>query len=222
MMVFWMPVITLLRKEFRQEIRSRVALNGLALFVVILVALIAFSTGGADLSPVMFFSLMWLGLFFSSMVGLSRSFVAESDQGTLDFLTFLARPSQIFLSKFLFNVGMAVSVSFLILLLFLFFFNPPVVRWDWFLPGLIAGSVAITSATTFLSALVALSDARGTLFPVLAVPVLIPLIMVLVQFTRLCLGAGSPDRIFEPAGVILAYTGVMITGSLLLFDWIWN
>ncbi|MCA0447416.1 MAG: heme exporter protein CcmB [Bacteroidetes bacterium] len=222
MKLFLTPVWILLKKEFRIEFRSRVAINGLLLFVLVSVALVNFSVGYMKLQVPVFFGLIWLCLFFSSMYGLSRTFVAESDQGTSDFLRQLARPSQIFLSKLLFNLVLSLLIGFVLFLSFFFFFEAPDIHWGFFIAGLFLGTLAIASTTTLLASIVAQADSKGALFPVLSFPLMIPLIMTLVTWTKNCVSDDTIPALWEPFSVLIAFIGVTTTASILLFDFIWD
>lgn len=219
---FFNPVWILTEKEFRVEFRSRVAINGLLMFVLVSVALIAFSVGYVKLSPPVFFGLMWLSLFFSAMYGLSRTFVAETDQGTADFLRQLAKPSQIFLAKFLFNFLLSNGIILVLTLVFVFFFDPPGVNWFFLISGFFLGATALASCTTFLASLVAQADSKGALFPVLSFPLIIPLIMTLVSWTHKCTLENPGGLLWEPFSVLIAYIGITLSASLILFDFIWD
>ncbi|MBN8706193.1 MAG: heme exporter protein CcmB [Bacteroidetes bacterium] len=219
---FFQPVWVLVKKEFKIEFRSRVAINGLLLFVFVSVALVNFSVGYMKLQVPIFFGLIWLCLFFSSMYGLSRTFVAEADQGTSDFLRQLARPSQIFLSKLIFNLVLSMLIAVVLFFSFFFFFEAPEIKWAYFIAGLFLGAIAIASTTTFLASIVSQADSKGALFPVLSFPLMIPLIMTLVTWTKNCVSEDTISALWEPFSVLIAFIGVTTTASILLFDYIWD
>lgn len=211
----------LLKKEFRIELRTRYAMNGILMFVIVTVALINFTIGFLDLSAPIFFGLMWLALFFSAMYGLSRTFIAEIDQNTSDFLKLLVQPSQIFLSKFLFNLLLSLGLTVLLVLTFLFFFTFPSANYLYLFTGFLLGSIALASTTTLLAAIVALSNGKGALFPVLSFPIMIPLVMTLARLTQLSIDNASFVLVWEPIAVLISFIVVTLTASILLFDYIW-
>lgn len=214
-------VFLLLKKEFRVEMRTRYALNGILMFVIVTVALINFSMGFLSIPSQIFYGLMWLALFFSGMYGLSRTFIAEVDQNTSDFLKLLVRPSQIFISKFLFNLLLSFSLTILLILTFYFFFTFPQTDFISFFCGMFLGATALSSTTTLLASIVALSDGKGALFPVLSFPLMIPLVMTLARLTQLSLENAPFALIWEPIAVLISFIVVTLTASILLFDYIW-
>jgi len=214
-------ILTLLSKEFKVELRSRYALNGLLMFVIVSVSLINFSMGFLNIEPPIFYGLIWISFFFSGMYGLSRTFVAEVDQNTVDFLKLLAKPSQIFLSKFLFNLMISAGLGIVLIGCFYFFFTFPKTNYFGFFIGMFLGTVALSSTTTLLAAIVSLADGKGTLFPVLSFPLLLPLVMTLAKLTQLCLQNAPFEILWEPFAVLISFIMVTLTASLLIFDYIW-
>jgi heme exporter protein B len=139
-----------------------------------------------------------------------------------DFLRQLARPSQIFLSKLLFNLVLSLLIAFVLFLSFFFFFEAPDIHWGFFIAGLFLGTLAIASTTTLLASIVAQADSKGALFPVLSFPLMIPLIMTLVTWTKNCVSEDTIPALWEPFSVLIAFIGVTTTASILLFDFIWD
>jgi ABC-type transport system involved in cytochrome c biogenesis permease component len=61
------------------------------------------------------------------------------------------------------------------------------------------------------------------LLPVLAFPTLFPLLMTVVPASLAALEGGSAwDGAAEDLRVMIAFAGTVITGSVLLFDYIWE
>lgn len=216
------PLFVLIQKEFLAEWRSKVALFSLFLFVLVSVALVNFTVGFFTLTPPILFGLIWLTIFFAGMYGFNRAFVAEFDQMTSEFLRFLAKPLHIYLSKLYFNLVLSLGLSFSVLLIFLFFFSFPSVDWVAMMMGIFFGSIALSAASTFLAALVAQADSKGALFPLLAFPLLIPLMMVLSNYSKLVINREPWELLMEPIGFLLSFIGVTVTAGILLFDYIWE
>ena len=86
------PVIVIFLKDVRSELRTRYALNALMMFVLTTLSIILFSIGNENVSPEVLSGVLWIIIFFSSMSGLSRTFVSEEERGTVMTLQMLAKP----------------------------------------------------------------------------------------------------------------------------------
>ena len=96
-------VTVIFQKELRSEIRTRYALNALLMFVVTTISIVLFSLGNENVPPEILSGVLWIIIFFSSMSGLSRTFVSEEERGTTLTLHLLATPLAVFFGKLLFN-----------------------------------------------------------------------------------------------------------------------
>jgi heme exporter protein B len=95
---------SLFKKDWQSELRTRYAINALAMFILVTISVILFSIGSENISEYLTGGLLWVVIFFSAMSGLSRAFVSEEERGTTLTLQLIAKPSTIFTGKLLFNV----------------------------------------------------------------------------------------------------------------------
>ncbi len=63
--------------------RTRYAINALAMFIIVAISVILFSVGQEKISKSLTGGLFWVVIFFTAMSGLSRAFVSEEERGTL-------------------------------------------------------------------------------------------------------------------------------------------
>jgi len=214
----------LLRKDFTIEFRTRFGVSAVVMFLLVTVAVIAFSTPGEQLSPSILSAFFWIALFFGGMTGLARSFIAEEERGTAFLLRVYAPSDSIFIGKLLFNLAMMLSLSLVSVLAFLFFFRDFVVKdWLMFLLQLVLGAAGIASVSTILSAIIGRAAQKGALLPVLALPVLMPLVIATTDATRITLEvANSWDGIRENILILLSFDVAITLVSYVLFDVIWK
>lgn len=210
-------------KDLMSELRTRYAINALLMFVVVTLAVIMFSLVGESLSPGALTGMLWVVMFFAAMSGLSRSFVAEEERGTTMTLQLLASPMAVYLGKLLFNLLLVVALNVFIVLLFLLVMDQfTVAQPDLFWTVMLLGSVGIAAATAIIAAIIAKANTKGTLFPVLSFPVLLPLLMAGIAATKVAVEEPVWDNAWPELQMLASYIVVVITVSFLLFDFVWK
>ena len=215
--------LAVVANDARLELRTRVALSGLGLFVAASLMLVRIAVQGAPTVPVAA-ALLWIVIVFAAAVGLGRAFVAEEERGTSLLLQLHLRPSQVFAGKLAFNTALMAAVIALAAAGFGILVPTPLGAPGVLLVALALGAVGIAGATTLLSALVARARAAGPLLPVLAFPMLVPILLPAVGLTRLASGAasGAWAKAVPDLTLMASYAGLLVTASFLLFDFVWR
>lgn len=218
-----MKSYALFQKDFQSEIRTRYAINSLAMFVIVAISVILFSIGNESISPSLTGGLYWVVIFFSAMSGLSRAFVSEEERGTTLTLQLIASPTTVFTGKLLFNLILVFLMNIVITLLYSMLFAEFVIQnFLLFILTFILGNIGIAISSTVIAAIIAKAGSKGTLYPVLSFPILLPLILTSVQLTSFAIdGIPISETVFELA-VVVCYDIVMISASYMLFDFIWK
>ena len=210
--------------DARLELRTRVALGALAMFVAASLVLVRVALGrGAPTVPVAA-ALLWIVIVFAAAVGLGRAFVAEEERGTSLLLQLHLRPSQVYTGKLLFNGALMLVLSALAVAGFRILVPSPLGAPGVLWAGVALGAVGLAAATTLLSALIARARAAGPLLPVLAFPVIVPVLIPSVALTQLAAGAAEGAWAAARGDLVLlaAYAGLLISASSLLFDYVWR
>jgi heme exporter protein B len=210
-------------KDVRSELRTRYALNALAMFVVTSVATILFALRDDILDPEILSGMFWVVIFFTAMSGLSRIFVSEEERGTTLTLQLMPSPSIVYFGKLAFNCALTILLSAAVAILYLLVFPAFVVHsLDIFIVTVLLGSLGFASASTIIAAIIAKANTKGTLYPVLSFPLLIPLLVTVMKATARSLDG---EALTEAAGdfeILVSYFLVMTGASYLLFDYIWK
>lgn len=210
-------------KDLKLELRSRYAINTLLMFVLGSLLLVLFAIGQEDVSERVQSALLWVVLLFSASVGLGRAFIAEEERGTVLLLQLNTRPSMVYAGKLLFNVVLMLGLSGVAVGVFIVLLSVRVVRPSLLLTTLALGALGLAGATTLLAAIIARSAGRGPLLPVLSFPLLIPLLVAVVGGTQSALPGGLGwDGASNALFTLIGFAGVVITASVLLFDYVWN
>lgn len=213
----------LYNKDFHSELRTRYAINSLAMFIIVAISVILFSIGNEKITQSLTSGLLWVVIFFSAMSGLARAFVSEEERGTSLLLHLIASPSTIFSGKLLFNLILVFCMNIVIAILYAGLFDAFIIRnFALFAVSFILGNIGLAVASTIIAAIISKAGAKGTLYPVLSFPILLPLILTSVQLTLLAnQGASFSDAKFELA-IVFCYDVIMLTGSYMLFDFVWK
>jgi heme exporter protein B len=83
-----------------------------------------------------------------------------------------------------------------------------------------SGGVSISSATTILGAMVSKAGGKGSLFTVISFPIILPVLWIAISTTSVAIEkAGASD--YSNILFFLAFPGVLISLSFLLFRYIW-
>jgi heme exporter protein B len=184
----------LLRKDLRAELRTGETVPAMCLFAVTTFVIFHFALNRAAVAGDLAAGVLWVTVLFSAVLGVNRLFVAEREQGGFD--GFLLAPvdrtamlvaKAVALLAFLVVVQLIAVPAFAILLLEP---SPP--------PALalvlVLGDVGIAVVGTLTSALAVQTRARDLIVPIVALPLLIPLVIAAASATSPLLaaaGAGS-------------------------------
>ena len=209
-------------KDMRSEIRTRYALNALVMFIIVVISVIKFSLGEEKLSNDILAGLLWIIIFFSNSSGLARVFVAEEERETSLFLKLVSKPTSILLGKLIFNISLSYVINIINVLLFItvtgFLINSP----GLFALTILFGNLGMSAVMTIIAALISKANTKGTLYPVLSFPLLLPLLVSVIDATKLCAEGTTFEQVSGDFQIIISYTVVVITASFLVFDLVWN
>ncbi|PID62533.1 MAG: ABC transporter permease [Ignavibacteriae bacterium] len=218
-----MNFFAVFKKDWESELRTRYAINALAMFILVTISVILFSIGQEKISLYLTGGLFWVVIFFSAMSGLSRVFVSEEERGTTLTLQLLAAPSTIFFGKLFFNLVLVFIMNIFIFLLYLLLFESFVIlNYSLFFLALFFGNIGIAVSSTLIAAIISKANSKGTLYPVLSFPILLPLILTLMELTKFAIDGQALDEAFAELIVLLCYDGIMLTAGFMLFDFIWK
>jgi len=222
-MVLIKRILAIVVKDFKSEYRTRYGISAIFLFVLTAITMLVFAMGFDRLNSSIFSGLMWTIMFFGSMTGLSKGFVREEERQTTMLLKLTSHPTAIYFGKLIYNLFFSIAINILVVVLFLFFFDELVIRNFWaFVVILLLGSVGLGSASTVISAIISKAGMKNSLFTVLSFPVLLPLIFVGIEVTAKALEGEEISKMLNDMQLLLAYSGILIPLSFIVFDMIWE
>ncbi len=205
-------------KDLRLELRSRVALNQVLPFALLVLVLFAFALDPdksvlTQATP----GLYWIAVLFSALLALQRSFAIEATDGNRDALRLSGLdPAGIFLGKVL-----AVSVQLIVLEALLgvgvvVLYTSRIDGWALLAVTSVIATASIAAAGTLYGVLAAGLRVRETLLPLLLLPVLAP---VLIGSTRAFEAAlnGSPSEGWPWVGLMSIFASLYVVAGIFGF-----
>ncbi len=213
---------SIFKKDLRSEIKNRYVINSLIMFVIITIAIIRFSLGDEKVEDTILSGLFWIVIFFTAISGLSRTFIKEEETGTSLALKLSAGATEVFIGKLLFNFVLTFSLNMVIYFLFSLITGINIKNFAAFSITVILGNFGIVAASTIIAAIIAKANSKGTLYPVLAFPVLLPLLITMIDATKLAAEGAPTSEIFGNFQILVSYTVVVTTVSLFLFKFVWE
>jgi len=218
--------LTVLRKELISELRSRVAISSVGLFALTTLVAVAYQIGPYRIHeqdrPHLHAALLWIMLFFAASSGLPRVFVKEEDAHTAKTLRLAARPGAVFAGKLLFNLLLLLGLEAFLVPLFGVFMSFAVANLGALLLVLLAGGLGLAATSTTVAAIIARASGSFTLFVVLAVPLVLPMLVFLIQGTRMAATASDWAAALPALRAVLSLTGVTLVTSAFLFPVVWH
>jgi heme exporter protein B len=173
-MTYLKDVGALAHKDLVLELRARDTLPAMLLFVVSTLVVFHFVLPG-DSSDLAAAGLLWVALIFTALLGLSRAFAAEGEQGVIDGLVLAPSDrSAIWLGKALSILVFLALAELVALPAFALFFGAV----DGALvAGVVLADLGIAAVGTLLAAMATASRSRELLLPLLFLPLAIPIVI---------------------------------------------
>jgi len=214
--------LTVASKDLRSEIRTRYGLTAIALFVVTAVSLVAFAGADAVMPRPIAAGVLWIVMFFTAMTGLGRAFVSEEERGTQLYLRLSTPPMAVYWGKLVVNVLLAVTSNCAAAVLFMTFMPTVTVGSPWILAAVVAaGSAGMACVVTITSAIVAKAGSRNALLPVLAFPILLPIVLPGIGATLSALAGLSFADVASDLVLMLSHAGIVTIIAALVFPVVW-
>ena len=188
----------LIRKDLRLELRSFESVPAMLMFSVSTFVLFRFGLNRSSLEGDLAAGVLWVTLLLAAVLGMNRLFVAEREQGGFDgFLMAPVDRTALFVSKaivlfsFLLAVELVAVPAFVVLLL-----APGAGQA---LPELLAvlalADLGIAVVGTLVGALGVQTRARDLIIPLIALPLLVPVVISSAQATSPLFAEGGAEAL---------------------------
>ena len=215
---------TILRKDLLLELRTKESVPAMTLFTLTVYVLFHFGLDRDALDGELASGVLWVTLLLAAIIGVTRLFAVERDQGGIDALLlapvdrtalFLAKAGALFL--FLLAVELVAVPAFGLLLL-----SPDLGGTLPELPLiLLLGNLGIASVGALVSALAAETRVRELIVPLLLLPLLVPVLIACAQATEPLLRPDQgPEDLGRWLGLLTLYDVVFVLLSVAVFDFL--
>ena len=222
-MMFARRAWIVLWKDLLTERRSKESLNALFFFAVLLLFLFEFALGpDRERLTAALPGLLWLGFILAGLLGLGRTFLVERENDCWEGL--LLTPGDkgaIYLGKLAVNFLLMAAVAIVLLGLFGIFYN--VDLWGSLAPlsvVIFLGTVGLASVGTLFGAMTSQVRARELLFPLLLLPVQVPVLLGTVKATEAVLQGLALAEVAHWLKLLAAADLVYLVVGILTFEFV--
>jgi len=192
----------LLRKELRIELRTLESVPGMSLFAVTTFVVFHFALDRPTVQGDLASGVLVVTILFAAMLGVNRLWVADEEQGGFDavLLAPIDRTS-LFVAKAIAMLLFLVVLEIVALPAFAFLLLEPPLRAELLLV-LAMADVGIAVIGTLIGALAVKTRARDLIGPLLALPLLVPIVIAAAQACQPLLATRHPGNA-EPKYLLL-------------------
>jgi heme exporter protein B len=214
----------ILRKDLAIELRTKESVPAMTLFTVTVFVLFHFGLDRDALDGDLASGVLWVTLLLAAVIGVSRLFAVEREQGGIDGLLlapvdrtalWLAKAAALFL--YLTLLELVAVPAFAILLL-----GPDL--WPALpvlVPVLLAANLGLAAIGALVSALAAETRAHELIVPLLLLPMVVPLLIASASVTApLLRGDQSPEDLGRWLGLLSLYDVVFVLIAVAVFDFL--
>jgi heme exporter protein B len=186
-------VAALLRKELLVELRSLQSVPGMSLFALSTFVVFHFALNRNTVEGDLAAGILWVTLLFAAILGVNRLFVADAEEGGLEgFLLAPVDRSAMLLAKALALFVYLVALELVAVPAFALLLDPSLTDSLASLVGVIAlGDLGVAVIGTLVAALAVRTRARDLLGPLLALPLLVPVVIGAARASSPLLAVGN-------------------------------
>lgn len=212
-----LKLVNQVRTEFLLEYRSWAQSSAILLLVFVIVYVC--SRIRPELDTIEFNFIFWLLLM---MISINVAVRSNSHGGSEEHILLytLIKPSIAFFSRFLFHLVYLGVVGIGLYGAFILFYSPQIEFDASFFALILLGAFGITSALSFVSAVVNHMPGQNTILSILSIPVLIPTVIILFNMGMSLFMRGGVE--INQYLVLISISVLSIALSLVLFPVIWK
>lgn len=212
-------ILAIIKKDVDIELRQKYAIGGTFLFAITSAYIIYKSFG--QLVAMEWNILVWLIVLYAGLNAIVKSFIQERKETYLYYYTIFG-PLEIILAKLIYNYLFTLFLTFTIIGTFTVLLGNPVKDYPLFLKALFLGVLGISSIFTFVSSVSGSSSSSSTLMSILALPLVLPSVLIMERTTAVAMRLINDSAINEDL-IILGGIDLLLIGMILLvFPGLWK
>jgi len=216
-------VLAVAGKDLRLEFRTRERVVAMAAFAVLVAILFHFSLDRSVVRPrEVAAGWIWMTIIFTGLLGLGRTFELEREDGAFRgvLLTPIPRDA-LYLGKVLSNFLLTLGVSVFVLAAFGLFFSLEPGRSPLVLLAVVAlGVLGFTALVTLFSAVTVGTRMGEALLPLLAFPLLVPMVIYGVTATAGLMAGLPPGEVGGNVRMLAAFDLLALAAGAVLFRFV--
>jgi heme exporter protein B len=216
--------LAILRKDLQLELRTKESVPAMTLFVLTVYVLFHFGLDRDALDGKLASGVLWVTLLLAAVIGVTRLFAAEREQGGIDGLLlapvdrtalFLAKATALFV--FLVALEIVALPAYDLLLL-----GPGLGgALPELLPIVLLADLGLAAVGALVAALASETRARELITPLLLLPLLVPVLIGAARATEpLLRGGQSPEDLGRWLALLSVYDVVFVLLSIAVFDYL--
>ena len=225
-----MKFLEIAKKDLLAEFRTKQMLNSMVIFAFLVIVIFSFAFGNEatiyipnlkkKIIDILAPGMLWIAFTFAGMLGLSRSFAGEKEEGCLDGLKLCpVDRSDIYNGKVLSNAVLMFLMEIATLPIFIVLFSYDIKNLPGLIVVIILGTLGFIFVGTLLSALTVNTRTREILLPVILFPVLIPVILSAVTATAAMLANGDLSDISGELQILVVYDIIFFVVAQMVFEY---
>lgn len=225
-----MKFLEIAKKDLLAEFRTKQMLNSMVIFAFLVIVIFSFAFGNdatiyipnlkKKIIDILAPGMLWIAFTFAGMLGLSRSFAGEKEEGCLDGLKLCpVDRSDIYNGKVLSNAVLMFLMEIATLPIFIVLFSYDIKNLPGLILVIILGTFGFIFVGTLLSALTVSTRTREILLPVILFPVLIPVILSAVTATATMLANGDLSDISGELQILAVYDIIFFVVAQIVFEY---
>ncbi|MCS6820480.1 MAG: heme exporter protein CcmB [Microscillaceae bacterium] len=219
----WRQTFAWIIKEIQLEFRNPNQFYALLLYAFssIIVIYLSFRLRGQSIAPLVWHTLFWIIILFTSFQVVIKSFAQERPERLAYYYT-ICNPQVFILAKMFYNAGLILSISLLSLGIYTLLFGNPTQDSKLFSLNVVLGSISLSNTLTMISGIASKTNNAGTLVAILGFPVVVPIFLMLLKISKNALDGLEWAFSYDEIAILLAINAIVISLSYILFPFLWR
>lgn len=222
-MSFFETIFLIAWKDILSELRSRENILSMLFFALLMIFIFNFALPlDAKTVDLLMPGLIWIAFSFTAIIGLGRSFQAEKENDCLEALLIApVSKGAVYLGKFLGNFIFVLAAETALVPMFILFFNLELGGSLGLLLGVFAlGTFGLSALGTLFSAMTVQVRAREVMFPILVLPLAVPVLIGAIQATAGVLHHDAWEQYRNWVQLLLVFDVIFIIVAFWTFEFI--